>query len=98
MGWMTDGQLAMLYRDAKNKKEQLEIENEQLRERSKELQMQCKVLLTQNQQLQDINTALAVRNRGLYNHALTSVIILYQNIIGIIRFVRISSKVTPNGC
>ena len=25
MGWMTDGQLAMLYRDAKNKKEQLEI-------------------------------------------------------------------------
>ena len=50
------------------KKEQLEIENEQLRERSKELQMQCKVLLTQNQQLQDINTALAEQVQEPFLH------------------------------
>ena len=37
----------------------LEEENQQLRERSSELQKQCKALLLKNQQLQDINQALA---------------------------------------
>ena len=50
------------------KKEQLELENEQLRERSKELQMQCKVLLTQNQQLQDINQALSEQVQEPFLH------------------------------
>lgn len=41
------------------KKEMLEQENDQLRERSMELQKECKALLAKNQQLQDINQALA---------------------------------------
>ena len=41
------------------KKEKLEEENQQLRERSSELQKECKALLLKNQQLQDINQALA---------------------------------------
>ncbi|MBQ2668304.1 MAG: hypothetical protein IJF56_06745, partial [Clostridia bacterium] len=41
------------------KNEQLEIENEELRKQSKELQKECKTLLLKNQQLQDINQALA---------------------------------------
>lgn len=41
------------------KNEQLEIENEELRKQSKELQKECRTLLLKNQQLQDINQALA---------------------------------------
>lgn len=41
------------------KKEKLEEENQQLRIRSSELQKECKTLLLKNQQLQDINQALA---------------------------------------
>lgn len=41
------------------KNEQLEQENEQLRKQSKELQKECRTLLLKNQQLQDINEALA---------------------------------------
>ena len=41
------------------KNEQLEIENEKLRKQSKELQKECRTLLLKNQQLQDINQALA---------------------------------------
>ena len=41
------------------KNEKLELENKQLRERSSELQKECKTLLLKNQQLQDINQALA---------------------------------------
>ena len=41
------------------KNEQLEIENEELRKQSKELQKECRTLLLKNQQLQDINEALA---------------------------------------
>ena len=41
------------------KNEKLELENKQLRERSSELQKECKMLLLKNQQLQEINQALA---------------------------------------
>lgn len=41
------------------KNEKLEEENLQLRKRSSELQKECKALLLKNQQLQDINQALA---------------------------------------
>lgn len=41
------------------KNEKLEIENKQLRERGSELQKECKILLLKNQQLQDMNQALA---------------------------------------
>ena len=37
------------------KNEKLELENKQLRERSSELQKECKMLLLKNQQLQEIN-------------------------------------------
>ena len=41
------------------KNQQLEKENQQLREESSNLKLQCRVLATQKQQLQDINQALA---------------------------------------
>lgn len=50
------------------KNEQLEIENKQLREESQKLQSQCKSLLLQNEQLNDLNAALAQQTEQPFLH------------------------------
>ena len=50
------------------KNEQLEIENKQLREDSQKLQKQCKSLLLQNEQLNNLNAALAQQTEQPFLH------------------------------
>lgn len=50
------------------KKEKLEEENLQLRQRSAELQKECKTLLLRNQQLQDINKSLSEQVQEPFLH------------------------------
>ena len=50
------------------KNEQLEIENKQLREESQKLQNQCKSLLLQNEQLNNLNAALAQQTEQPFLH------------------------------
>lgn len=50
------------------KNEQLEIENKQLREDSQKLQNQCKSLLLQNEQLNNLNAALAQQTEQPFLH------------------------------
>ena len=50
------------------KNEQLEIENKQLREESQKLQSQCKSLLLQNEQLNNLNAALAQQTEQPFLH------------------------------
>ena len=50
------------------KKERLEEENQQLRERSQELQKECKALLVRNQQLQEINQSLSEQVQEPFLH------------------------------